>query len=100
MAVPSDYDRVNAALKSASTSAPAGPKIVDTRLELGMDEAGDAAAFITVVLDESTRGDEWTSANLRPIADHIKNSLRDSGIGYWPYVRFAKPSDLNSRAAG
>lgn len=90
----SETDRIRSLLKKLAPSLPRRPKIRDIRFELGADEAGDPAVFVTVLLDDSTRDEDWIAPKLDPIAQRIRDELHKEGAGRWPYVRFARPSDL------
>ena len=74
------------------------PRLEAFRLELGTDQAGDPAAFVTAILEERTPDEMWTSDHLDPIESRIRAAVEASGSDRWVYVRFARPSDL--RAAG
>lgn len=98
MARASETDRIQATLDGLPRSSPPSPTIVGTDFELGTDQADDPAVFIVVFLDERTKDKDWISTKLDPIADTIRNALREAGVERWVYVRFARPSDL--KAAG
>ncbi|MBX3362455.1 MAG: hypothetical protein KF912_03740 [Phycisphaeraceae bacterium] len=97
--MPTKDEQIQAALDSVLASAPKVPKVIETRFRLGIDDAGDDAIFVLVVLDEQTKDTEWTTANFQPIMDQIHEAIRAAGLTDWPYFRFARPSELN-RVAG
>lgn len=98
MPPPTEMERIRTVLDEVARSLPEWPKVVQVEFELGVDGAGDPAVYITVLLDESTRSEDWTSANLEPIEDRIQAALQEAGIERWPYVTFIRPSEW--RAAG
>ncbi len=85
-----------AALESVVSANGRPPTVIGTRFELGSDQGGDPAVFVTVLLDEATKDEDWTSPKLDPSADRIRALLRGTGTARWPYVRFARPSDLKA----
>lgn len=96
---PSETDEMVAALKAIPNSVRPPPKVVGVMFELGQDEAGDPAAFITVLLDDDTPEKDWVSAKLDPIADTVRKAVHARGVERWPYVRFARRSDAGGPAA-
>lgn len=98
MSLPNESERIRTTLESVPASLPSHPKVVETRFELGTDEAGDPAVYVVVLLDDSTSDADWVSSKLEPIAQRVRAALHEAGIARWPYVRFARPSDY--RAAG
>jgi hypothetical protein len=82
------------ALKALTDRFSADPRVEGTMIELDTDEAGDPSAVITVILAEDTSDNDWTSAKLEPIAEYIRSAVRVSGVSRYPYVRFAKWSDV------
>jgi hypothetical protein len=98
MAKPSEPERIRRVLDAVRTSLPHPPRVVEIEYEVGADLADDPALYMTLLLEESTRDEDWTSANLEPIEDRIKAALTDAGIELWPYFRYARPSEW--RAAG
>ncbi len=89
----SETEELLAALKPIPDAVRPPPKVVGVMFELGDDEAGDPAAFITVLLDDGTPETDWVSAKLEPIADVVRKAVHERGVGRWPYVRFARVSD-------
>jgi hypothetical protein len=98
MVAANETDRIRNTLDQVSSSLPANPHVVGTQFDLGTDGTGDPAVYVVVLLDDATKDEDWTSPKLEPIADRFREELRAAGIDRWPYVRFAKPSDL--KAAG
>ena len=92
-------DKLRAIIHAAlNAPTPGAPRIVDSMFEVGTDGTGDQAVTVTVFLDESTTEKEWTSEHLEPIEDRVSEAIHNSDLGLWPYVRFARKSDL--RQAG
>jgi hypothetical protein len=89
---PDDAKQIAEALKGL-TERPPPPHIQGTLIALETDEAGDPAAVITVFLADKTPDSDWVSSRLDPIADFVRNAVRESGVDRYPYVRFAKWSD-------
>ena len=98
MPPPTETDRIRAVLDEVAGGLPDWPKVVGMEFEVGEDQAGDPAAYITVLLDESTRSEDWTTPNFRPIMDAIRTGFHEAGISHWPYFSFARPSEW--KAAG
>jgi hypothetical protein len=93
-----EWERIQSVLDSVQRSLPAFPRTVGLQFDVGTDTAGDPAVYVVVLLDESTREEDWTNENLEPIAQMIRHAIRSAGVGRWPYVRYSKPSEL--KAAG
>lgn len=93
MPPPTEMERIRAVLDEVVRQLPAWPKVVGVEFEEGVDGAGDPAVYITVLLDESTRSEDWTNPNFQPIIDAIRLGLQEAAINRWPYVGFARPSD-------
>lgn len=98
MPPPTESERIRAVLDEVVRQLPAWPKVVGVEFEEGVDQAGDAAAFITVLLEESTRSEDWKTPNFQPIIDAVRAAFYEAGISHWPYFRFARPSEW--KAAG
>jgi hypothetical protein len=84
-------DTARAALAAAGD---AGVTIEDVRAQLDLDQTGDPAVFVTVVLAENTPESAWTSKHLDPISELLYTTLQDADLDRWIYVRFATPSAL------
>lgn len=93
MAKVNDAEQIAKALDGLSGRLPGPPRVQGMFLELGVDEAGDPAAFVTVLLVDKTPDSDWVSAKLDPIASAVRTAVRASGVDRWPYVRFARWSD-------
>jgi hypothetical protein len=93
-----ELEHIRSTLDEVQRRLPSFPRTVGLHFDVGTDDAGDPAVYIVVLLDESTRDEDWTSDKLDPIADLIRGALRGAGVSRWPYVRYSKPSEL--RAAG
>lgn len=72
------------------------PSIPVTRLEVEdyTDWDGEPAIRVLAVLDESVDVEKVSGAAAGDFKDAIHDSLRKHGITLFPYVFFAKPSEL------
>lgn len=94
MATDNDEVRIINAVKAAMASLPPRPKVEGVMLELDTDEAGDPAVFITMILADRTPDSDWVTSKLEPIAEQVREAVRGSGAGRYPYVRFARSADV------
>lgn len=89
---------VEEALQKAGKQWSGAPSVESLRIEIGDDHTGDPSIFVTAVLAESTKKEQWTSANLDPFIDILRTAAADAGSERWVYVRFLRPSELKMTA--
>lgn len=95
-----DVKKIEHAVAEAAGHFAAPPtKVVRSEFTVGEDQTGDPAVFVTVFLDDATRDEDWTSKNLDPIVDRIRQAVASTGVERFVYVRFLRPKDLSSEAA-
>jgi hypothetical protein len=73
---------------------PPGMRILKIEAEDYTDWTGDPALRVNVLLDESTDIERITGAQVGAFTDAIFDNLLERGIKLFPYVFFAKPSEL------
>ncbi len=95
MSASNDGSKVESAVEAVRAGWDETPRLVGVRVKLGPDQTGDPSVFVTGVLDESTRDEDWTSARLDPLIERFRKAVADAGVDRWVYVSFARPSELN-----
>lgn len=77
-------------------SLPHPPNLAVTRVEAEdyTDSAGEPSLRVLVVLDESVDVEKVSGAAVGDFKSLIRESLRKHGITVFPYIFFAKPSEL------
>jgi len=70
------------------------PSVVGHRMSICPYSTGETAVFVTVIPDEQTEDKDWTSRNLDPLCDTIREAIAATGSDRWGYTFFRKPSDL------
>lgn len=84
--------------KDAINSGKSEPTVVRCDYELGTDQAEDPAVFVTVLLDDSWRDEDWTLERMLLLENQVRSTLWSAGVSRWAYVRFLRPKDV--KAAG
>ena len=74
---------------------PRNPKIVDIRVEDYVDTDGEDALRVTVILDESVKVEKLRGEDINALVSTIRQRIRDLGVTLWPYIWFAKQSELD-----
>lgn len=68
--------------------------VSDLRFETGEDSTGGAALWIWVVLKNEAAMKNVFSANVRAARVLLETTVRELGVGRWPYVRFRTDAEL------
>lgn len=87
---------IEEALRSRVRKIKGRPKPVDVRCRFGVDSADDPTIFVTVVLDDETTDEDWTTEKFQPISDALKKELHRLGVERWPSFSYATLEDLRS----
>lgn len=91
--------KISKALRLSNLRLPPSPRV--TKIEWKHHEEESSASYeepemalwLTVLLDENTKGSERHWVQLEPIDEAIRAALRDAGIELFPYIDFLKPSE-------
>ena len=96
MAVDQMIRKVQDALKLSKmrSKLPRNPKVVDIRVEDYVDTDGEDALRVTVVIDEDVDVENVDGDDVTAVKRAIRDRIRDLGVELWPYIQFAKPSEL------
>jgi hypothetical protein len=73
---------------------PPKPKVAEIRFRPYIDSLGDEAWRLWVILDEGVTDDEREWLALAPVDRTIRDSLLKAGVKEFPYIRYAKNSEL------
>ena len=82
-------------LSELKSKLPRNPKIVDIRVEDYVDTDGEDALRVTVILDESVKVEKLRGEDINALESTIRQRIRDLGVTLWPYIGFAKQSELD-----
>jgi hypothetical protein len=82
------------ALDLKNLPVPAGMHVLSIDAEDYTDWDGDDALRVNVVIDDATDVDKISGAEVSVFKLAIMDNLRKDGIMLFPYVFFAKPSEL------
>jgi hypothetical protein len=83
------------ALELKNLPIPASMRILKIDAEDYTDWEGDPALRISVLLDESTEIEKVTGEEVGYFKRAIFDNLLKNGINLFPYIFFAKPSELS-----
>ncbi len=95
MTIRKEAELVTEAVEKVKRGWSSQPRIVGIEFEIGEDHTGDPSVDVLVLLAEETRDEDWTSKNLNPITDLLRQEIRDRDIDRIVYVRFLRPSERN-----
>jgi len=70
------------------------PHVHELQHESGLDSNGEAAAFITVVLDDAQDGQPYPWTRLKPIHDLIWHVFTERAVDRKPYIDFRLVSEV------
>jgi len=87
------------ALAIENLSLPASPRIATIHAHTYEDSSGEESLEIWVILSDSTSDDDLTGENVMQIKSAIRESLINSGIQHFPYVRMIRQKDYQAEAA-
>jgi hypothetical protein len=82
-------------LGDLKSKLPPNPRVVDIRVEDYVDTDGEDALRVTVVLDEDVEVEKLRAEETTRLKTLIHDLLRDQEVELWPYIQFAKQSDLD-----
>ncbi len=82
-------------LSELKSKLPRNPKVVDIRVEEYVDTDGEDALRVTVILDESVKVEKLKGDDITEVKSAIRQAIRDQGVSLWPYIWFAKQSELD-----
>jgi hypothetical protein len=96
MAVDQTIRKVQDALKLSKirSKLPRNPKVVDIQVEDYVDTDGEDALRVTVVIDEDVEVEKVDGDDVTALRRTIHDRILGLGVELWPYVHFAKPSEL------
>ncbi len=87
-------DHAREILDLSKLKLPAKPKIDRLEVEDYVDNLGEDALRILLVLSEDTRDDDLTGDAVWAIKLAIRDALLAADIQEFPFISFAKPSEL------
>jgi hypothetical protein len=74
---------------------PRNPRVVDIRVEDYVDTDGEDALRVTIILDERVNVEKLRAEDITAVTSAIRNRIRELGVELWPYLFFAKQSELD-----
>ena len=97
MAVDQMIRKVQDALKVSKlrSKLPRNPKVVDIRVEDYVDTDGEDALRVWVIIDEDVDPEKVDGDDITALKRTIHDRVRELGVERWPYIRFAKQSELD-----
>jgi hypothetical protein len=82
-------------LSELKSKLPRNPKVVDIRVEDYVDTDGEDALRVWVIIDESVKVEKLRGEDVSALDWAIHQRIRDTGVTLWPYIWFAKQSELD-----
>jgi hypothetical protein len=82
-------------LSELRSKLPRDPKLVDIRVEDYVDTDGEDALRVWVILDEDVEVEKLSGNDITDLKMAIHDRLLEQGVELWPYVWFAKQSELD-----
>jgi hypothetical protein len=82
-------------LSDLKPKLPGNPRVVDIRVEDYVDTDGEDALRVTVIIDERVNVERLSAEDITALTSAIRNRIRDLGVELWPYIFFAKQSELD-----
>jgi hypothetical protein len=82
-------------LGDLKSNLPPNPRVVDIRVEDYVDTDGEDALRVTVVLDEDVEVEKLRAEDTTRLKTLIHDLLRAQRVELWPYIQFAKQSELD-----
>jgi hypothetical protein len=92
-----DQAAVNEAMRAVDETLPTlsgAPKVDEFQTELALDANGEPAAFITVVVEDSSSGDPYPWTVLKPIYDLIWRVFLERVVPRRPFIDFRLRSEM------
>jgi len=94
----SDQATIDEAVRKDRLDLPDLPVIETIEVKQIVDSSGVDSLEVWVVLSDSTNTDEEiTGESVMQIKEAIAESLLESGVTLFPYIRFIKQSDYKAR---
>lgn len=90
-------EKVQDALKLSDLKSklPKTPRVVDIRVEDYVDTDREDALRVWVILDEKVNAETVDGQNVTDLKNTIRDRIREQGVELWPYIFFAKQSELD-----
>jgi hypothetical protein len=82
-------------LNDLKPKLPRNPRVVDIRVEDYVDTDGEDALRVTVILDERVNPEKVSGQDITDLTRAIHDRIRELGVELWPYIFFAKQSELD-----
>jgi hypothetical protein len=82
-------------LSKLRSKLPRDPKVVDIRVEEYVDTDGEDALRVTIILDEGVEVEKLRGEDISALESAIRERIRDQTMELWPYIWFAKQSELD-----
>jgi hypothetical protein len=82
-------------LSELRSKLPRDLKVVEIRVEDYVDTDGEDALRVWVILDESVEVEDLNGNDITDLKMAIHDRLLQQGVELWPYIRFAKQSELD-----
>jgi cell division GTPase FtsZ len=82
-------------LSKLRAKVPKSLGVVEIRVGEYVDTSGEDALRVTVILDENVEVEELQAEDLTTLTREIRKRIRDQCIELWPYIEFAKQSELD-----
>jgi hypothetical protein len=82
-------------LSKLKSRLPRNPRVVDIQVEDYVDSDGEDALRVTVILDEGVEVEKVKADDITALITAIRDRVRHQGVELWPYIWFAKPSELD-----
>jgi hypothetical protein len=89
-------EKAREVLKLDQLQLPSRPRVVELHVDDYTDWTGDDALRVQVILDESTTDEDLKAPNTFAITDAIRDGLRKHDVNLFPYIFFAKQSELDA----
>jgi hypothetical protein len=76
-----------------------GARIVDVKWRHYVDHLGEPSLEVWVILDETITDEELLSGVVTPVERAIFDRLEEASVTLFPYLRYAKQSELDELEA-
>jgi len=93
-------DRIREALDVKSMSIPPSLAVIRVEAEDYTDWTGEPSLRVLIVLDDSVDVEKITGEEIIQFKSALRESLRKQGVTVFPYIFFAKPSELAETGEG
>jgi hypothetical protein len=82
-------------LSDLKPKLPRNPRVVDILVEEYVDTDGEDALRVTAILDEKVNVEKVSGQDVTDLKSAIRGRIRELGVELWPYIFFAKQSELD-----